>query len=154
MAQKKKYPKRKTYFIRAGIFLGVSVAALPLAYLCYLADNTVMTILVFVLGFAALACIMSAYWNFRAGVRACCTKCGTHYDYEENIEWQVDTVETVPHKQDAGYDQVATVTVHAICPECGEERTYNLKCTTERCSAEGKITTKNLEKYLADYFKI
>lgn len=154
MSQKKKYPKRKTYFIKAGIWLGVGIVSLPLAYLCSKANNTVMSILAFVLVFTALASILSTYWHIRAGLRACCDKCGTHYNYEENIEWQVDTVETVPHKQDAGYDQVATVTVHAICPKCGEEKTFNLKCTTERRAQDGKITQKNLEKYMADYFKL
>lgn len=56
--------------------------------------------------------------------RSFCPKCHAHYDYEEDIEWEVLSEYVEDNRHGQGASRKARMKFYCTCPECGERQVF------------------------------
>ena len=103
---------------------------------------------------------MSIKWN-KQTKRNFCSECGTRFDYEESVSWQVTNVErktmnTNSNSQSRQIDEkeIATVEFTCRCLNCGSEKSFREKFDVILWYTDGTRRDFNIEAMAKNYFKI
>ena len=117
--------KTKSICILLGIAFGVFAVLL-----CWL---SILLGVIYAVVAAGIIVFFNFKWNQR-NQRNFCQDCGTRFNYEECVSWEVSDVETKTMNTNSNSQgkhvvqkEVATVVFTCTCKECGSERTFSEK---------------------------
>lgn len=109
-------------------------------------DGLAGVVFFFGIAFILISQVMCA--NDRKRIkRTYCPECGEKYDYDEDIEWEVEDVVTGEKREEA------TIEVECCCGNCENERSFRVKMTTAYFDANGNLKENNLYNQMKKYFK-
>ena len=82
--------------------------------------------------------------------RSFCSKCHAHYDYEEDVSWEVLDVSVSETENTA--QEKASVEFTCSCPNCGKERTFTEKFVVASVDKNGNVKENNISTMAKKYF--
>ena len=144
--------KTKSTCILAGIVFGVFAVLFCLLH--------ILLGVLWAVAAAGIIVFLNFKWN-QKNQRNFCQDCGTRFDYEECVSWEVSDVErktmtTNPNSQSKQVIQkdVATVVFTCTCAECGSEKTFSEKYDITLWYDDGSRKDVNLQNAAKNYFKL
>ena len=109
---------------------------------------------------AGILLYLSVTWNQQTK-RNFCSDCGTRFDYEDGVSWEVTNVETKTMNTNSNsqskqiYEkEVATVAFTCRCLNCGSEKNFTNKFDVTLWYTDGTRRDFNIETAAKKYFKI
>ena len=131
---------------------------------------------VFVVLFSLLSIVVGLLWAVvAAGIiaylyfvwttqnkRNFCPACGTKYDYERCVAWQVSDVEIKEVNSNSNSSQgkqvigkkMATVEFTCTCENCGDEREFTKRYEIATLYSDGTLKEYNIANMAKNYFKL
>ena len=142
---KKAYKKAKNKLRRDKLILLIIMVVL-----CIITVRTELPFLyiVSIIAFFSFWWIISGFE--KALKRSFCPKCHAHYDYEEDIGWQV--VDETVSSYETGANKKANVEFICSCPNCGHEKTFTKKFTVATVTSSGNVKHFDIRTLAKKYF--
>ena len=102
-----------------------------------------------ILSALGLECVLG-YFSIRRlmGVkRSFCKECGTKYNYERDISWEIESEEEKENKV------VDNIEVECTCPKCGATNNFTVTQTVAKLDTKtGQLKKFNISNLMRNYF--